>query len=445
MFSVLLIFTTLVKGVEFSLLTAVFFAPWQALELDLGVSISLSQLVAMSLFLRLISTGSANFSSKQFSLALIVLTIGVLSSLITLMVYTRAEDGIGRVLVSTSVFVFSFVAFFCANSERTELELARMIKCCVYSGLSLGLLAIIQAVIYGFTGNDIFPIGLFRSEEASRVTAIARTFSGEFFRASSLAGEPKSLGMFTSVAAIVLLLFWRLFPGRYLILAILLLSSLLSNSSSAFFVYGVGTVCYLLRIFKLPIRGSVYFALFAVISAATVLYVSSVPLISYHSKFAIPDTFFQLLYQRSFGRMEVEDTDYVIVASMLHDPLTFLLGKGAGLTHVGIADYVPNGFSYLSDFLIAPKSGAVFIFASFGLLGAIPFILLFASVGKIARFSARQYGSRELDLAVPYLLLFLFSAFLLRVYLFELVLLVFGFVFVNAKSRFHSARNGYNR
>lgn len=414
---------------ERALTLALFFSPWTALELNLGISLSISQIIMLTIFLRLFILNGLSLGNALGLNILITLALGVL---VGLMVSLGRTDWLTTLLRSGTVavsFLIAAAGFFFATKIRL-VSINTLIRTIVYSGVILSGLGIIQFTAFALIGIDIFPLNFFLNEGSDR-SAVLTTVYGEFLRISSLTKEPKSLGMFSALCLSTVLFYWKLFRHRFFFLIVFSATTLMTASTSAFFIVAIAPIIIALKKFRVPIGRTLYFSAFFLSAIFTTLYVSSNDLVPYHLRFENMISFNEIIYARTIGRFEVEDTDFVIMNSMLDTPIYFATGKGVGLSHLQTENYVPDlHFNYLRDYLIAPKSGAVFLLANFGIIGAVLFVSTLSSISTQLRALARHTPTLEGVHKLIYLLFFIFISFLLRAYLLEFAMIVFGYAYL---------------
>lgn len=160
----------------------------------------------------------------------------------------------------------------------------------------------------------------------------------------------------------------------------------------------------------------------------SMLYVVEAGGVSTNSTVALDEVgFAQTLADRTIGRVEVEDFDYIISKSMLETPNYFFLGKGLGQSHVDTDHLIPERMRYYTEGkILSPKSGSLFLLANAGVLGSICFILFI--VNYITQSSMRRraddaYLRKFVDRS-SYLLAFLLCVAFLRFYVFEYIFLL---------------------
>lgn len=414
---------------ERALTLALFFSPWTALEINLGISLSISQIIMLTIFLRL---SILNGLSLGHTLGLNILITIALGFLVSLVISMGQSDWISTLIRTGTVSVSFLTAvaafFFATKSPRVSIN--TLIRTIVYSGAILSTIGIIQFTTFALSGIDILPLNFFLNEDSGRSAVLSSAY-GEILRASSFTKEPKSLGIFSALCLGTLMLYWTLFKYRFIFFVVFFASTIMTASTSAFFIFAIVPIIIALKHFRVPIGIAWYLFAFFLSATFTTLYVSENDLTPYHLKFENMTSFNDLIYARTIGRLEVEDNDFVIIDSMLDTPIYFFAGKGIGLAHFQTENYIPAlHFSYLKDYLIAPKSGTVFLLANFGIIGTIIFVWTLSLISsRLRTLAGLTHAPKGLNKLV-YLLYFIFISFILRTYIFEFSMMVFGYAYL---------------
>jgi len=143
-----------------------------------------------------------------------------------------------------------------------------------------------------------------------------------------------------------------------------------------------------------------------------------------------PSSFWEYAYDRTLGRIEVEDFDWVIIKAYMEHPDAWAFGFGFGLGHIPGAAHIPLSMEYyMGGRILPPKSLIVFLLSNGGLLHVFLFsiflgVLLFKSGGKRNIASPRE--SVRLGVIAQSILLPLIVVSMLRIYNFEFTMLVFA-------------------
>jgi hypothetical protein len=422
----------------------VFLVPWATLSVDLGVSVTLAQLILILLMIkyginRRLSIGAV----PHFGVISVIVYVGLVSALLTFASqFNEIEyaggvmrNGFLRTVVVLISFLLSFVPFALVNAKGTFFTIMGLLKVYVVSVLILGALGVLQYMVYNATGTDLFPIWMFDSGRDRYVTAIVAGY--DIMRPSSLAGEPKGLAMITAVAAILIIAVGRsLFRKRwifYFSFLLFLLVIFLTQSTSAFLSFGIGIVVFFgLRFVGRSLRRSTilicYFLGTAAIFGIYFSNVANVYLVKDRSLMPRAENTLELLYLRSLGRMEVEDMDWVIIRSFQEDPIKLVVGRGFGLGHLFVEPYIPVQNFYMFGTLVSPKSGVILILVNGGVVALALFIIFLAKITPVARNANRVQAPmfREYILRIQMAFISIVVMMLLRTYIIDVGLMLFA-------------------
>jgi hypothetical protein len=282
-------------------------------------------------------------------------------------------------------------------------------------------------------------------------SGMGMTASGTIdLRPGSLAGEPKDLGMFATTAIVVVAVLGRfVIQGswlKWMALALLMATIYLTQSTSALLCLPVGLAIYLVvRLAGRPLSTTAIFAIYAAVAfgvAGIFLYdVSTAPTIYATGASAIdaPHSIAGLLYQRSIGRMSVEDFDWVILKSFLADPTGLILGRGFGLGHLGTDPFIPSVWAhYMVGRIIFPKTGFTYFLVNGGFLFILIMMGFFAQLtpalrnGSVSRDPHYIEFVKRAQLTIIPLIVLL----VLRIYVYEIAVLLVATLIVGERQQF---------
>ncbi len=314
-------------------------------------------------------------------------------------------------------------------------------------------LGVLQVLVFIPTGTDLFPVGMFVTESRSAFVTIQHEF---FLRASSFAGEPKGLGMVAAAGAVIVLGFRQsLVPSgawRFTLVMLFVVTVILTQSTSAVLslIVGVTTIIGLRVIGKPLTRAGLFMTFFTATAVLATLILISASNLDVESGrlFAKPDaSFFQLVVDRTLGRLNVDDFDWVIISSMLHDPSSLFLGHGFGLSHLFTEPFIPAPWRrYMLEIVIAPKSGLLFFISSGGIVATFLFVLFLAYTTPAVRPKVRltdpirwHYVRMVQVVVIPLVLMAL-----MRVQIYELSLLVLALVSVRTSKSARATPKGHS-
>lgn len=245
-----------------ALYVVIFLAPWQGLDVDLGLRVTafqifLAPLVVVKLF-NFYLEGAIPPGGTTFAL---FMAFAILWSLSQVLVLPEAQV-IGGVLRSTEVraliqivmFLFTISPLFLVPLIfRRQEELMSAGKVYLWSLCILATLGCIQLLIWYGTGTNPMPIGLVNGLLGG--SQDARDGAYQFmdlsiYRMNSFGGEPKNLGgslvIGMLIIQVVLMTMNTPFVSKFIYLWLFLAASTITTSSTtAFFLWIVGTATHL--------------------------------------------------------------------------------------------------------------------------------------------------------------------------------------------------------
>ena len=264
-------------------LVPLFLLPWHGIKIDLGVGITIYQCLLVILCVKYIFIFRLGINKIPSALVIfLIIIISAVSSLATLhsqhgsVVYEGGEfrNGALRALVAFVAFTISILPFMILSTIQEKISYITLLRTYTISVFVLCLLGLIQYTTFKMFDIDILPIGsLFLEQEHVR-SAIINTASEANLRITSVAGEPKVLGMIALSGSILLIVFWKfLFTSilvRLFLVSTYLSTIYLTQSTSAMISFLISVVI----IFSLFLYGKAFsrWALFATFfSMATVI------------------------------------------------------------------------------------------------------------------------------------------------------------------------------
>jgi hypothetical protein len=381
----------------------IFFLPWAAFSIDLGFSMQVSEfLMLVGIFKAFLTKGSGGFSLPAGILLGFYVLISLFSAYLTLAFGPVVPDfalgaffqnGWGRVITQTMKLgiMIGFLATILGRREDFNPLLA--IKALIYSSVTLAVLGIIQFFVFYGTGVDIFPVGLFMDEELAR-SAVLISDSTEYLRVTAFAGEPKGLGV-ASAIALLLLFYYGPSLGfrrgrRWLMQFVCLVALVLTASASgAFILLIAGSMAMAFKFHRKPIGGQAAGWLsLGILWGTTVLFlmVASADATGVRYYDYTGTNLLDAVYGRLLTRVELLDSDQLIMESFLLEPLHLIFGYGMGLQHHYIQDLIPREQWYYLGGNIAPaKSGVTEWVGNAGLLGGSLVMLFLARLVPVWR------------------------------------------------------------
>lgn len=429
------------------MLVPVFLMLWGALTPDIGINLPLSKILFLIIFVKYGLYGRLAFGAVPgLSIYGVAIVVGLISAGITLATETVRIDYFGgelrngwyRVAIVTINFVLSLLPFVLLSARGVPHLMSSLLRTYVVSALVLCMIGIVQYGVFRATGMDVIPLGLFTQSEADLRSGLGATVGGEIdLRPGSFAGEPKSLGMFAATSIIILVAFGRLVVTtvwlRIALIFVALLTIFLTQSTSAFLSLPVGMAVYLaLRAMGRPLPASAVFIIYTVVAfillAIFLERVATAPEPSNDGVVSVVQnpTLGEFLYQRSIGRLDVEDFDWVILKSFLADPATVVLGRGFGLGHLTAGPFIPDVWRhYMEGRIIFPKTGVTYYFVNGGLVFVLIMMLYLARITPTAGRGAVANPDRSALVQQAQLALIpLVVLLLLRLYVYDVALFV---------------------
>jgi len=326
--------------------------------------------------------------------------------------YLRNE---GRFISQILVFSLYFSIFFViTNFIRKFSDLRNLVKYFLLGVFVLAVLGVFQELLFVLARIDFLPLG---SYGHPRTASEFSYFGVTMIRICSLAGEPKSFGMFLAIAIVILRMSNKLnrpfFRNQRVYIFGLLGLLVLTLSTSGFLMLVILIV--ISEVFmRFYIKGS--------LNRTTVL--SSIILISFIAYFSKPLE--DIMQERIFGRdLTNEDFDVTINNFLKDNPEWLVFGSGLGNIHNLAAPYMPvESEFYMQDTIFIAKSGYLRILSETGAVGSFLFIIAnLVIIFKCLRFY-RKTKLKEL-LFYGILSILLFIAYLARGnYVIEIYLLI---------------------
>jgi hypothetical protein len=385
----------LVRPIGKDLQVLAFAIPWNAIMVEIGVSLVLYQVVIMILVAKYSFTGQFQIDRVQRPIYLLaVIAIGVIAAAYTLIVEGQTVEIVGgewrngwrRALVVTSVFCLNLSAIVLVSNARHRIDLRQLLGAFLAGVVVLTLVGFFQVASWLLTGFDPFPIGIMSGVDEITRSAIFKNDTFAFLRMCSLGGEPKTTGVAISTGMLVMLTFGDLLVPdarrRIACWSVLILGLYLCMSTSAFFATAVGLpIAWWIKHQKAPLTAGMLAAIpllfIGVVLALQFNYVNTYNLVRDTVVDGRELTLLDYIRRTTIDRIEVEDFDYLMLQSFLHDPMGLVTGRGFGLGHIQANVYAPPELSHYitGATAISPKSGIVLLLVNSGIAGLIYFIL----------------------------------------------------------------------
>lgn len=262
-----------------------------------------------------------------------------------------------RIMVVSVKYGFFWLVYYSTFSLAEKY--GNVIIKSLVTGLKISaIIGIVQFVIFFLSGVDLFPINIFNGGDRSAVIT-----SLNWLRVTAMNGEPKSLGFHMVLGTLMLMYNPKFVKHDHIWKLVFGIVALLTLSTSALFLMFVVYVAYCFKL-KINLRHISY--LFLIL------------LVIFFNKGLVN----RVLDLRFFSRVQkiedgVEDYDHVISQSLLDKPYNILFGKGVGLSHIGISEFIKSEWSHYitKDTKVIAKSGILHVTAEFGLIGLLLIIV----------------------------------------------------------------------
>jgi hypothetical protein len=325
--------------------------------------------------------------------------------------------------VSLSIIPLSY------NYLKNLKDVKSTIKTFLNAIIVLTILGWVQLVIFYIFYYDIFPLAI--NEDGIIRSGVWKTSGFNFFRMSSLGGEPKSLSITLVLGFFILKVFNKnnlFFYGKYdkVIKLILLITTIATASTSGLTLLIILYISdFLFDLFQSNIRLRAKNILFAIITFGIIASITSI----YWEYISV------YLNARLLDRNLVgEDFDYPI-QEFLTAHIEFIpLGTGLGNAHNFANPYIPAETShYMDNSIFVAKSGYLKLISEIGVIGFFIFCIIPISIySKIRCFRRTMIigiaGKYIINSFLSLLFLF-FIGFLARSYMLNELLLLFAIGF----------------
>ncbi|MCG8557600.1 MAG: hypothetical protein MJD61_20275 [Proteobacteria bacterium] len=369
---------------------AVFLVPWEGLEADLGLRITAYRVAAGALLI--VSLLPSSRAARRISpwprtyiafLAFAAIwTVLQIPELPEYSVYAGSlRSGTTRLLSQCAILILQFAPLAAIPKFVGEMDhIAELGRVYIMSCLALAAVGFIQIAVWFLAGVDPLPVGVLEAvlghgSELGRVqrSAYLNTAGATFLRMSSLGGEPKGLGQSLVVALLMLQVargVTRSRPATTAVWAILGLATMLTWSTSAFFLWTLGTGTHLIVTQMLKsVRGPRPRALGVgprVLTGAVLLTTG----LAFSGLFGSPEDVGEVMEQRTIAREAVEDFDAVVLDFLRAEPDRLVAGAGVGAVHFYAHRFIPAKYAhYMVGNVFAAKSTLLRVVSETGVIG----------------------------------------------------------------------------
>lgn len=416
--------------------------PWWALEVDFGISLKINELLMLIVCLKHFFSSTFSFREMPGRVPLLIYIILSLVIAVVTIDYgpevpqfangAPMRNGYGRVLSQLIKLAFLFGFLACIISNRHRVSPIALMRAYVASCVILSLLGIVQFLVFLGSGTDICPIGVFHSDTGR--SGFVSIQGSNFIRISSLGGEPKGFGLALSVAVSVLVVFARQFglsQFRYRMeVGILAFTLLMTSSTSAYITVLVGA-SFLLVFSRRPspfTRWQVNTVMVLLAMSFSGLFYGLAVFTDTLAppKYRTMTSFLDNIIYKVTDRVQLDDSDAVIMESLVDQPFDLIFGRGLGVSHHYSHKFIPwyNEF-YMKGAIIVPKSGVTEYVSNSGLIGLWCMTLAFAGCIPAYNNVNTNDMSRKMISDIQALAFGLFAALMLRLYSIEATWVVF--------------------
>lgn len=308
------------------------------------------------------------------------------------------------------LFVLNFSIIFIAYRYIKTIEsVHKAVKVILESMVLLALLGWLQFTAYQIFNIDIFPIYV---KDGLIISGIEQTLG--FFRMSSLAHEPKSLGILMVVSFFTLHLLnrnkFKIFNHDFLIKNLFVVTALATLSTSAMVLFLILYIYIIIsNLRKISLK------------AVNFLTMLMILLLGIYFR----EIIFYIIELRVLNRDIIgEDNDVTILSFLSNSPEYIFFGSGIGNIHNLSNDFIPYEYShYMSGSIYTAKSGYLMLISEYGLIG---FTLFFLIIFGIALKLKRLYLTCDNELYSPLFDIFLVVtiAFLSRSYVWVMLIIM---------------------
>jgi hypothetical protein len=390
-------------------------APWQGLDIDLGLRVTAYRVVAAAFLLVVLPRYAMTGHGRRRSVATTTLALfflyAVLWTLGQIPFLPDADTSGGSLRGPGLRAAFQCVmllidlgpALLLPAVLRTADDVERVGTTYVASVAALALVGWLQLGLWYGAGANPLPIGYVNSllgGSQEPYQGIDHVGGREVLRMNSLGGEPKGLGQSIAFAMLMLQVFGAV-RTRVWLWPLLAASLVATASASGFLVWLSGSlIAAALRSTwgsagKRGAGGALQLAVALTVGVGLMV----APLIE---GLAPTDRsgHIQALSDRVIGRDLVEDFDAAVFAFLQDQPGYALLGVGLGNIHLYAADHLPQyAWRYAGGTAFVAKTGALRLLSEVGMLGLGLFLVAaYRHVAEARRAGPTRVGLDELPL-----------------------------------------------
>ena len=403
-----------------------FFLPFLSLNPQISSSFKLSYLFFVIIFA---------FSKTKINFYLLgIFLFGSILYIITPLIDTRINTSS---IIDSSLsygLMFLIIIFFYNYVQKEPLYIGLFLNVLRKGIYALFILGLIQLIIYSINGTNIFPINianhLLYGDKA--VTAKELISGISFFRVNSLAGEPKTFGMYLAILPLISHLkeLLNIEKFRKTDFIVSLFGVILSASTSALFVLIFISLFIFFRKPLILISSKALFLYFSFFTFLVIilLYFYEVSLVgNMQDSNQLEDNGKILGYinSRIFSRIGLEDHDYVSLKIIKQNLTYFFIGGVTYyLKYLTTPEILSTVWFYQGVYFV-PKSGLIYLISTFGIIG-----LIIISISFYKLFILNNKIYKRDDILFLFMLITIFFA---RYYLWDILSILFICTIVHRK------------
>lgn len=331
--------------------------------------------------LSIFSTGIAAYFAYNVVISIIMWVVVHIEILPPQAIGTSTQ----RMASQSLYLLFQIGLFSFGIYAARKISLDRLITFIVRFSSLVAYLAILQILIFMFTRLDIFPI--IGSDNTMRSAFIL----GESFRATSIMGEPKHLGILMAfgLGAFYIARIFGISTGRFSVQnPIAMVIALVLSFSTTGIVVSISSLIILMTLFARHVQKSDFVFLFILFPIALFQFLQA-------------NENFQAATLEQTGRIALERQDESVRDALLDNPLLAIVGTGVGNIHNYAVSYLPAEFPLFRDRGYKANSGLFYILGDSGLVGlslfvgahVFAFLSIFRATGRIRRFRQASRGA----------------------------------------------------
>jgi hypothetical protein len=371
------------------------------LYLDIGVSLSLTKLLCISLIpVILLRFSHQDVHGGSCGILLAFLAYGFLLTLIV-----GSWDLINgdvhsdfrsrwRWLIQAATLVLTAVPFLLGVVLlRARSHVDQAITAFSVGATALAVIGLIQWILKVYFEVSVLEIA--REGVTGTVFETSHFELGDFLidRINSLAREPKDLGTVLAVA-LVILCYRTNAAFKLTQIALISAAMLLTYSTTALVIVVIGLVVFFIT-WPQDTSGADMWAVGIGTACAVALLV--VVAVAYEPQGIVAE----LIDERVLGRLYFEDYDEVTMTFLVNEPWWTISGVGAGMLPRFANAYLPNdpiALEYMSNFTWDAKSGLLKWLGSFGVVGTTLAVLLpLIVISRLRRLQSIQEAATKAE------------------------------------------------